>query len=182
MSRKVFVIGVGMTKFEKPGSRNWDYPDMAKEAGEKALADAGISVRRDRAGGGRLLLRRLDLRAARRLPARPHRRADLQREQQLRHRLDGAVHGQAVRRIRPRRLRHGARLREDGEGLAGREVPGPHQPDGQAVRADGVAARLRRRRRRRRSSSATPAASTWTATAPRRSTSPRSAGRTTSTR
>ncbi|HUI27241.1 MAG TPA: lipid-transfer protein, partial [Candidatus Kryptonia bacterium] len=42
MSRKVFVIGVGMTKFEKPGSKNWDYPDMAKEAGEKALADAGI--------------------------------------------------------------------------------------------------------------------------------------------
>ena len=42
MRRKVFVIGVGMTKFEKPGSRNWDYPDMAKEAGEKALTDAGI--------------------------------------------------------------------------------------------------------------------------------------------
>ena len=42
MGRKVFVVGVGMTKFEKPGSRQWDYPDMAKEAGEKALADAGI--------------------------------------------------------------------------------------------------------------------------------------------
>jgi len=42
MGRKVFVIGVGMTKFEKPGARNWDYPDMAKEAGTKALADAGI--------------------------------------------------------------------------------------------------------------------------------------------
>jgi acetyl-CoA acetyltransferase len=42
MGRKVFVVGVGMTKFEKPGSREWDYPDMAKEAGEKALADAGI--------------------------------------------------------------------------------------------------------------------------------------------
>jgi sterol carrier protein 2 len=42
MSNKVFVVGVGMTKFEKPGSREWDYPDMAKEAGEKALADAGI--------------------------------------------------------------------------------------------------------------------------------------------
>jgi sterol carrier protein 2 len=42
MARKVFVIGVGMTKYEKPGSRDWDYPDMAKEAGEKALADAGI--------------------------------------------------------------------------------------------------------------------------------------------
>ncbi len=42
MSRKVYVIGVGMTKFEKPGSRAWDYPDMAKESGTKALADAGI--------------------------------------------------------------------------------------------------------------------------------------------
>ena len=42
MSKKVFVVGVGMTKFEKPGARNWDYPDMAKEAGDKALADAGI--------------------------------------------------------------------------------------------------------------------------------------------
>ena len=42
MARKVYVIGVGMTKFEKPGSRAWDYPDMAKEAGTKALEDAGI--------------------------------------------------------------------------------------------------------------------------------------------
>jgi len=42
MGRKVFVIGVGMTKFEKPGSKAWDYPDMAKEAGTKALEDAGI--------------------------------------------------------------------------------------------------------------------------------------------
>ncbi|HTY19166.1 MAG TPA: lipid-transfer protein [Myxococcota bacterium] len=42
MGRKVFVVGVGMTKFEKPGSRQWDYPDMAKEAGQKALADAKI--------------------------------------------------------------------------------------------------------------------------------------------
>ncbi|MFM7143751.1 MAG: lipid-transfer protein [Alphaproteobacteria bacterium] len=43
MGRKVYVVGVGMTKFEKPGSKEWDYPDMAKEAGEKALADAGIA-------------------------------------------------------------------------------------------------------------------------------------------
>lgn len=43
MGRKVFVVGVGMTKFEKPGSREgWDYPAMAEEAGSKALADAGI--------------------------------------------------------------------------------------------------------------------------------------------
>ncbi|XP_061587289.1 sterol carrier protein 2 [Cololabis saira] len=36
----VYVVGVGMTKFDKPGAR--DYPEMAKEAGEKALADAGV--------------------------------------------------------------------------------------------------------------------------------------------
>ena len=43
MGRKVFVVGVGMTKFEKPGSKDWDYPDMARESGTKALEDAGIS-------------------------------------------------------------------------------------------------------------------------------------------
>ena len=42
MAPKVYVVGVGMTKFEKPGSRAWDYPDMAKESGTKALEDAGI--------------------------------------------------------------------------------------------------------------------------------------------
>ncbi len=42
MGRKVYVVGVGMTKFEKPGSKAWDYPDMAREAGTKALEDAGI--------------------------------------------------------------------------------------------------------------------------------------------
>ncbi len=43
MPDRVFVVGVGMTKFEKPGSREgWDYPDMARESGTKALADAGI--------------------------------------------------------------------------------------------------------------------------------------------
>jgi acetyl-CoA acyltransferase len=36
------VIGVGMTKFDKPGTKEGDYPEWAKEAGEKALADAGI--------------------------------------------------------------------------------------------------------------------------------------------
>ena len=43
MGRKVYVVGVGMTKFEKPGSKEWDYPDMAKEAGTRALQDAGIA-------------------------------------------------------------------------------------------------------------------------------------------
>jgi acetyl-CoA acyltransferase len=39
---KTYVIGVGMTKFDKPGTKEGDYPDWAKEAGEKALADAGV--------------------------------------------------------------------------------------------------------------------------------------------
>ena len=42
MSRKVYVVGVGMTKFEKPGGKEWDYPDMAREAGTNAIEDAGI--------------------------------------------------------------------------------------------------------------------------------------------
>ncbi len=40
---RTFVIGVGMTKFDKPGTKEGDYPEWATEAGEKALADAGIS-------------------------------------------------------------------------------------------------------------------------------------------
>jgi len=42
MGERVFVVGVGMTKFEKPGGRDWDYPDMGEEAARKALDDAGI--------------------------------------------------------------------------------------------------------------------------------------------
>jgi acetyl-CoA acyltransferase len=39
---RTYVIGVGMTKFDKPGAKEGDYPDWAKEAGEKALRDAGV--------------------------------------------------------------------------------------------------------------------------------------------
>lgn len=42
---RVYVIGVGMTKFEKPGKRpDFDYPQMGKEAATKALADAKINI------------------------------------------------------------------------------------------------------------------------------------------
>ncbi|XP_053620740.1 sterol carrier protein 2-like [Plodia interpunctella] len=41
MSRKVFVVGVGMTNFVKPGAGG-DYPEYGKRAVENALADAGI--------------------------------------------------------------------------------------------------------------------------------------------
>src|ERR671923_1698319 len=43
MGRQVFVVGVGMTKFEKPQSKDWDYPDMAKESITRALEDADLS-------------------------------------------------------------------------------------------------------------------------------------------
>lgn len=42
MGRRVFVVGVGMIKFEKPGKRDWDYPKMGAVAGKKALWDAGV--------------------------------------------------------------------------------------------------------------------------------------------
>jgi acetyl-CoA acyltransferase len=42
MSNRTFIVGVGMTKFAKPGTKEGDYPDWAREAGTAALADAGI--------------------------------------------------------------------------------------------------------------------------------------------
>jgi len=43
MAGRVFVIGVGMTKFEKPGRREgWNYDQMGSEAGIAALEDAKI--------------------------------------------------------------------------------------------------------------------------------------------
>lgn len=41
MKRRVNVIGVGMTRFCKPGTSP-EYHEMAREAGQKALADAGV--------------------------------------------------------------------------------------------------------------------------------------------
>ena len=42
--RKAYVVGVGMTKFEKPGRRiDFCYPDMARESGTAALKDAGLT-------------------------------------------------------------------------------------------------------------------------------------------
>lgn len=43
MAERVYVVGVGMTDFVKPSARpDWDYPDMAREAGQQALQDAGL--------------------------------------------------------------------------------------------------------------------------------------------
>ncbi|MGW2420145.1 lipid-transfer protein [Streptomyces sp. NPDC001709] len=40
---KAYVAGVGMTRFEKPETRSWQYWDMVREAGSAALADAGVA-------------------------------------------------------------------------------------------------------------------------------------------
>jgi acetyl-CoA acyltransferase len=40
---KAYVAGVGMTRFEKPETREWQYWDMVREAGGAALADAGVA-------------------------------------------------------------------------------------------------------------------------------------------
>ncbi|KAL6051986.1 sterol carrier protein 2 [Balamuthia mandrillaris] len=42
MGRKVYVVGVGMIKFEKPGKRDWDYPKMGQVAALKALRDSQL--------------------------------------------------------------------------------------------------------------------------------------------
>ncbi|MFD7609630.1 lipid-transfer protein [Streptomyces sp. NPDC059828] len=39
---KAYIVGVGMTRFEKPESRDWHYWDMAREAGTAALDDAAV--------------------------------------------------------------------------------------------------------------------------------------------
>ncbi len=43
MGNRTYIVGVGMTPFAKPGTKEGDYPDWALEAGERALKDAGIS-------------------------------------------------------------------------------------------------------------------------------------------
>ncbi|HUA05557.1 MAG TPA: lipid-transfer protein [Solirubrobacteraceae bacterium] len=40
---RTFVIGVGLTKFDKPGTKDGDYPDWVREAGTAALNDAAVS-------------------------------------------------------------------------------------------------------------------------------------------
>jgi acetyl-CoA acyltransferase len=40
--KRAFVVGVGMTKFSKPGEFDPNYPALAKEAATAALRDAGI--------------------------------------------------------------------------------------------------------------------------------------------
>ncbi|KAJ3389561.1 hypothetical protein HDU92_000982 [Lobulomyces angularis] len=42
MENRVFIVGVGTTKFEKPLTKNWEYYEIGREAGEIALNDARL--------------------------------------------------------------------------------------------------------------------------------------------
>ena len=64
MTERTFVVGVGMTKFEKPGSKDWDYPDMGRGGRPERARRRRHRLRRGRAGLRRLLLRRLHRRAS----------------------------------------------------------------------------------------------------------------------
>eukprot|EP00735_Rhodelphis_limneticus_P003341 TRINITY_DN14804_c0_g1::TRINITY_DN14804_c0_g1_i1::g.30259::m.30259 TRINITY_DN14804_c0_g1::TRINITY_DN14804_c0_g1_i1::g.30259 ORF type:complete len:426 (+),score=63.00,sp/O62742/NLTP_RABIT/51.43/3e-137,Thiolase_C/PF02803.13/4.5e+03,Thiolase_C/PF02803.13/7.7e-08,Thiolase_N/PF00108.18/3.3e-05,Thiolase_N/PF00108.18/5.4e+02,ACP_syn_III/PF08545.5/0.072,ACP_syn_III/PF08545.5/1.2e+03,ACP_syn_III/PF08545.5/1.1e+03,Ketoacyl-synt_C/PF02801.17/0.97,Ketoacyl-synt_C/PF02801.17/56 TRINITY_DN14804_c0_g1_i1:80-13 len=51
LSRRIFVVGVGMTKFARPQTRpNVDYPDLARESVDKALKDCGLPFKSLQAG------------------------------------------------------------------------------------------------------------------------------------
>ena len=41
--RRVFVVGVGMTKFLKPGKHKLEYTDLASIAVQRAIDDCGVS-------------------------------------------------------------------------------------------------------------------------------------------
>ena len=45
-TKRVFVVGNGMTRFMKPGKHSFDYPDLSKIAIERALRDAGLKYDR----------------------------------------------------------------------------------------------------------------------------------------
>lgn len=53
MPERVYVIGVGMTNFEKPLRRGWQFPEMVTEAVQAALLDATVEYRQiEQAYGG----------------------------------------------------------------------------------------------------------------------------------
>jgi hypothetical protein len=168
-----------MTKFEKPGRRRTGTTRTWRASRAPRRSKTPASLRRDRAGVRGLRLRRLDVGPARALRARPDRHPDRQRQQQLLDRVDRAVPRRAGDRggLADCTLALGFEKMEKGSlGIKYTD----RTPDGQALHGD-ARDLARRQSRRRRRCSATPAASTWSVRLTP-STSPGSAGRTTSTR
>ena len=69
MSNRTFVIGVGMTKFDKPGHEGGRLPRLGQGGRREGARRRRRPLRHGRAGLRRLLLRRLDLRASARSTA-----------------------------------------------------------------------------------------------------------------
>jgi sterol carrier protein 2 len=164
MGRKVFVVGVGMTKFEKPGAKGWDYPDMAKEAGEKALADAGVpydAIEQAAVGYcygdstcGQRAIYMLGLTGIPVYNVNNNCSTGSTALFMAKQFVEGGIAECA--------LALGFEKME--KGSLGAKFTDRTNPLRQAVPAHGRLRGFARRRRRRRSSSATPAASTWSAT------------------
>ena len=147
--------------------RNGSVPEAGQERGVSRDGDEGRQgrarrregpVHRGAAGVRRLRLRRLDVRPARDLPARPHRHPGVQRQQQL---LDRQLRADARRaggRRRHGRVRDRRRLRADGSRRAAGEVDRSREPARQVRQRDergaglqpGAARRADVRRRRPR--------------------------------
>ena len=182
MPEKVYVVGVGMTKFEKPGRKeDWDYPVMAKESGTKALEDAGIGfdlVEQAHVGyvygestAGNRAVYELGMTG---IPitnvnnnCSTGSTALYAAANAIRGGLADCTLALGFEKMQPGSLTSTLR----GPGAADDAAPAGARRD------------LRvRDARRRRTCSARPVASTWRSTAPLPSSSPRSAGRTTSTR
>ncbi len=121
MSSRVYVAGVGMIPFVKPGA-NEPYHVMGAEATKLALEDAGLDYGLIQQAYVGYVYGDFDLRAARAVSGRNDRHPDRQRQQQLLDRVDRAVPRSPGDRIRSGRLRAGARLRADEARCAGRGI------------------------------------------------------------
>ena len=134
------VVGVGMTKFEKPGRREgWDYPDMARESGTKALEDAGIDFSEVQQGFVGYCSGDSTSGQPGALRTGHDGHPDRQREQQLLHGFDGVVPCRTDDSRRTGRLHDRARLREDAARRAAGRRRGPRVtpwPSHQGARGD----------------------------------------------
>ena len=165
MGRRVNVIGVGMTKFAKPGASE-DYNVMAAKAaqGRARGRRASTTTRSSRPTPATSTATAPAASAPSTRSASPASRS-FNVNNNCSTGSTALFLGAPGDRGRPRRVRARARLREDGEGRARLEVQRPHQPARAARRRDERGAGLQRRRRPPRRCSAAPAASTAGSTA-----------------
>lgn len=130
---KTYVIGVGVSRFEKPGRRSdADYPDDVLQAVTKALIDANVNyddIQFAAAGycfgkwyfflfgiydfSNLIFLRRFDLWPTSALPIGFNADSSGECEQQLLHRLNGALLGQTSGSFWASGVCTGIGLRED---------------------------------------------------------------------